>query len=233
MKKEIGWWFPDHEQHLIEWMNAAGQDCAGRPAYQRHKYLEALKWTRPGRRLAVDVGAHIGLWSWQMAQDFGNVIAFEPMPKHAECFEENVLHLPNVFLHGVALGDLPGRVHFKTRTPDSSGDTGVEPTPGAGDVKANIDCLDNFPVDVLGPLDLLKIDCEGYELFVLKGAVETLTRCKPCVIVEQKPETGGAARYGIGVTEACDFLESLGAVRRAGIQGDYIYSWDEDGAAAG
>ena len=42
-----------------------------------------------------------------------------------------------------------------------------------------------------------------------------------------------AARYGIGVTEACDFLESLGAVRRAGIQGDYIYSWDEDGAAAG
>jgi hypothetical protein len=45
--------------------------------------------------------------------------------------------------------------------------------------------------------------------------------------VEQKPETGMADRYGIGVTDGVEFLKSLGAKVRAGIQGDYIMSFDE------
>jgi hypothetical protein len=83
--------------------------------------------------------------------------------------------------------------------------------------------LDSFNIQ---HIDFIKVDCEGYELFVLRGAIETLKRDKPCVIVEQKPETGMADRYGIGVTDGVEFLKSMGAVVRNTISGDYIMSWD-------
>lgn len=224
MKRECGWYLPDGEEHLQAWMRRMKQAVpGGRLGYQQHKYQTALKWVK-ARRVAVDVGAHVGLWSWPMAHDFGRVVAFEPMPAHRDCWFANMEDLPSrgrAILEACALGDRAGEVKMRTRTAGSSGDTGVE-LDGDG-VAAPLRTLDSFGlVDV----DFVKIDCEGYEVFVCAGAEETLRRCRPCVIVEQKPETGGARRYGVGVTDAVAFLECLGARRRAGIQGDYILSWD-------
>lgn len=74
-------------------------------------------------------------------------------------------------------------------------------------------------------VDFLKIDCEGYELEVLKGAKDTLARCKPCVIVEQKARCL-RDNYGISGAPAVDLLRELGAKVRAEISGDWILSWD-------
>lgn len=217
------WYFPDHEEHLQEWMGTVGDRHPlppGRLLYQGAKYRAALKYTTDRRR-AIDIGAHVGLWSYQMMHDFIKVEAFEPMPDHAACWEKNVgrkTFFRN--LYPVALGADQRTVHIRTRTPNSSGDTGVEPD-GEG-VKVDQRTLDSFNFE---SVDLIKIDCEGYELFVCHGAEQTLLRCKPVVIVEQKPETGGPERYGIGETDAVTYLESLGAVKREGIQGDYIMVW--------
>lgn len=227
--EEGGWWLPDGEAHLQEWMLKVNRRVAGRLTYQCHKYEAARSYVR-ARRVAVDVGAHVGLWSWMMAQDFARVIAFEPMAEHRACFEKNVAAMEtHVTLNDCALGAKPGKVRLARRTPNSSGDTGVEPM-----TRANLETqreedlvalrtLDEFALPVL---DFLKIDCEGYELFVLQGARETLKRCKPCIIVEQKPETGMVARYGVGARDAVTFLERLGARVRRAIQGDYILTWD-------
>lgn len=217
-----GWYLPDHEEHLQGWMTGVNARLGDRLTYQRHKYLAALKCVKR-RGVAVDIGAHAALWSWQMAHDFGHVIAFEPMQAHADCFERNMADMTNWTLHRTALGPEEGEVWLRTRTANSSGDTGVEPSgESEGSHKAPLRTLDSYGLD---DVDFVKIDCEGYELFVLQGAVETLLRCKPCVIVEQKPETGMEARYGIGTTDAVAFLEALGAVKRRGIQGDYIMAW--------
>lgn len=220
-----GWWFPDYEEHLQEWMLKVKLQERGRLTYQRHKYLAALKYCKQ-RRFAIDIGGHVGLWAWQMAADFDWVNAFEPMPVHRECFQRNVLEAAgNVDLFDVAVGAECRVVNLRTRTHNSSGDTGVEPdeSPAEDCVQAKMTTLDHWDFD---EVDFIKIDCEGYELFVTQGATETLKRCKPCVIVEQKPETGGPERYGIGMVDAVKYLESLGAKKREAMQGDYIMSWD-------
>lgn len=218
--EEGGWWFPDGEAHLQSWILQMRQPCYGRFGYQKHKYDAAMTYVR-NNRVAVDVGAHVGLWSWPLAWEFETVHSFEPMAAHRACFRANMMDRPNAILHDCALGAEAGFVSLRTRTADSSGDTGVEPD-GQGE-RVPLRTLDSFELPVL---DFLKIDCEGYELFVLKGARETLLRCKPVVVCEQKAETGGAQRYGIGVTDGAEYLMELGARRRQVLQGDYIMSWD-------
>jgi FkbM family methyltransferase len=214
LKQIGGVWLPDNEQHLVTWMQNRNEVVDGKLTYQYHKLQAALLHVKQFR-CAVDVGAHCGLWSMHLARRFNIVHAFEPVAAHRECFMENVPH-PNALLYAVALGDTYGRVAMQT-APSSSGDTTVV----AGD-EVSMMRLDDYDI---GNVDFIKLDCEGYELNVLKGARETLIRCRPCVIVEQKP--GKAQQFGLGETEAVDYLEALGAKLRTAMSGDFILAWDE------
>lgn len=218
MKKFDGWQFPDHEEHLIDWMKKTDKRVHGRLAYQYTKYEMAMKFVK-NRRVAVDVGSHIGLWAWYMAKDFKDVACFEPMEAHQECWRENMKEVKNADLFVHALGAEDGFVALETRTHGSSGDTQV--LVGAQGT------ISIFPLDKfnLRDVDFMKIDCEGYELNVLKGAVDTITRCKPCIIVEQKGDM--SLKYGAGKQEAVEFLKNMGYKLRAEISGDYILSHDE------
>ena len=40
--------------------------------------------------VALDVGAHVGIWSMRLAEKFKRVYAFEPVPKHIECWKQNM-----------------------------------------------------------------------------------------------------------------------------------------------
>lgn len=218
-----GWRFPAGEKHLPAWMQKMnmkrthGKDT--RLLYQANKYNRILPLCR-NRRHAVDIGGHVGLWSWQMAQDFQHVWAFEPMPEHRECYEYNMRDLKNWTLFPFALGDKPGKVHIRTRTPGSSGDTGVDLSGNGTEVELHT--LDEFN---LGTVDFVKIDCEGFELFVLRGGVETLKRNKPVIVVEQKPETGMEKNYNIGTKDAVKFLLDLGARQAFEMAGDHVLTW--------
>lgn len=217
MKKFDQWYLPEHEMHLIEWMKNINRRVDGRLAYQYNKYEMALPYAR-GRGLAIDVGAHIGLWSFWMARDFKEVQAFEPVPEHIECWKMNMMATHgNAHLNTVALGAEIGEVRLGTRTDGSSGDTGIEEN---GQWAARMAPMDIYNFTNVG---LIKIDCEGYELNVLKGAENTLKENRPCVIVEQKGNM--SERYGIPQLAAVAYLESLGARTQAIISGDYILSW--------
>ena len=217
MKQDEQWWMPDDENHLPDHMRSVGRKVNGRLTYQYGKYQMAKAHIKQFRNV-IDVGAHIGLWSWFMALDFENVLAFEPMQEHRECWEKNMEGIRNAGMYPYALGENEALVAVETRTNGSSGDTQVEPGVD-GDIEMRT--IDYFN---LQDVDLIKIDCEGYEEFVLRGAVETLARCKPCVIVEQKRDMSG--RYGLKKQSAVKFLQDMGAVLRGEMCGDYILSWD-------
>ena len=40
--------------------------------------------------VALDIGAHVGIWSMRLAEKFKRVHAFEPVPKHIECWKQNM-----------------------------------------------------------------------------------------------------------------------------------------------
>lgn len=213
MKFEDGWYFPDGEEHLPAWMAdpRVRMILNGRPAYQGQKQQAALDLCT-NFRVAVDVGAHVGLWSFNLAHRFDTVHAFEPVQAHRECFERNVLAVvDNVELHPEALGEREGRVSIRTE-PTSSGDSRVD---GPGDIEMR--SLDNYGLE---NVDLLKIDAEGYELFILRGAEELIARQKPVVVVEQK--RGHASRYGLGDKDAVGWLQSMGYRLAREISGDFI-----------
>ena len=219
-----GWWLPDGEEHLQEYLTRRNQWINGRLQYQRSKFLEAMKWVVGPRRLAVDVGAHAGLWSMTLAEYFDNVVAFEPVQEHAACWQKNMEGIGNAVLFPIALGERAGTVRLK---PMPGASMKIRVYAGIDDVvEAPIQRLDDLTVDSKAPIDFLKIDVEGYEYFVCRGGEQTLLRSKPVVIVEQKPATGMLENYGIRETEAVLYLESLGAKQRVEINGDYVLSWD-------
>lgn len=222
MKQSHGWWFPDHEVHLIDWMNSKKNKVVmnGRSAYQGNKQLAALKHCKQFR-MAVDVGAHVGLWSFNLAHRFKQVYAFEPVAEHRLCFLENMLDTTfrellqatsNVVLRPYALGTGPGFVVIETET-GSSGNSAV----GAGPGEIEMRTLDSFDFQ---ELDFLKIDTEGFEENVLRGGEQTIKACKPVIVVEQKRDM--ASRFGLEPLGAVRLLGSWGYQIAQEISGDFI-----------
>lgn len=210
-------YLPDGEEHLTMMIDK-GPIVDGKGTYQYHKYKAALAAT-PDRRRVIDVGAHVGLWSMHFVRDFEAVEAFEPIEAHRDCFKRNV-QSAKVKLWGFACGDHEGWVAMNVN-PKSSGDTWVQPKADvAGTNTAQLTTIDFFGFK---DVDLIKLDCEGYELYALKGAVETIKEWKPTIIVEQKP--GRAEKYGLGRTDSVPFLEGLGMRKHAELGGDYIMVW--------
>lgn len=217
-----GVWLPDGETHLVDWMRKMNRVVNGKLTYQHHKLEAALRYVK-NWRAAVDVGAHCGLWSMHLVELFSIVHAFEPVQAHRDCFQKNVpFGLDRAPLYAVALGEEVGTIRIET-APTSSGDSRVAGAAKSGQPGAvPLRRLDEYE---LQDVDFMKLDCEGYELFALRGAEGTLVRCRPCVIVEQKP--GRAEHFGLPRTGAVDYLQGLGAKLRAEMSGDYVLSWDE------
>lgn len=218
MKQFQGVWFPDHETHLQAWMAKAGEIVDGKGTYQVKKLRAAVDMCKR-RRVAVDVGGHVGLWSMQLAKMFDEVHAFEPVAEHRACFQKNVFADAEsrfakhpAHLHAMALGEKEGSIAIHT-TKFSSGDSWVK---GKGDIPMRT--LDSFE---LTDVDFIKIDTEGYEKNVLLGAAVTIVNCKPVIIVEQKRDMS-ATRFGLPALAAVTYLQALGYTIAKEMSGDYI-----------
>lgn len=193
-----GLWWPDLEDHLLPY---------GR-AYQHEVRAEALKLT-PNRRTCVDVGAHVGIASLDFAESFDLVLAFEPVPPTFECLVLNTRHLPNVSPVRLALSDRDGKVEILENAVNTGNSV---PSFFLEDYPSGAAVVETKPLDAyhLDSVDLIKIDVEGFEAFVLLGAEETIKRCKPTIILEVK---------GIGALEE----DPQRPLRILGEWGYYLY----------
>lgn len=142
-------------------------------------------WNRGGT--FIDVGANIGDWSRVGAQVFQKVMAFEPNPKLVTKLRRE-LPPEVVTVLDCALSDEPGfaTLHIPVRKgkPDTglaSLDPNAIGTASHRTVQVRTTPLDEFRLTYI---DAIKIDVEGFEERVLRGAVRTIERNQPVLVVE-------------------------------------------------
>ena len=211
-RSAYGWVLPASDRHFSKYLSTAPK-VDGRRMYQAQHIQQSLQFCAL-RRTALDVGGHVGFWSYYLSLAFQRVHAFEPNELFAQCFERNV-RARSVTLHRVALGEAERRIALQV-DPENTGATHVRPgAEGAIPMRR----LDDFALD---EVDFVKIDVEGFERQVLEGARDTLARCRPVVIVEQKEFAG---RYGVEQYAAAELLQSLGAKPVAQVVKDLIFAW--------
>ena len=129
------------------------------------KYVE--QW-----RVCLDIGSNIGQWTRPLAKRFESVVCFEPNPNFRECFKKNIQE-KNVLLWPYGLSDKEHKAKQdfnSTVLHEEDGD---------------IDCrtLDSFG---LTNIDFVKIDVDGFEIPLLNGARETLSKNDPVINIEMK-----------------------------------------------
>ena len=206
MKQVYNYWLPDSDEHF-EKMITKRISQGGPAQYQDDVRDEAYKYVNDFS-IAVDVGANVGFWSVPLSDKFEKVISFEPIAQVYECLVENTKNLSNIKLNNFALGSETKNVNMVFDS-SNTGNSYIDGNPGNIKVKK----LDDSFMPKFG---LIKIDCERHELEVLKGAVNTLLKYKPIVVVEQQPETEECAGK---------FLKELGAIELGNVRKDYIFGW--------
>jgi FkbM family methyltransferase len=150
------------------------------------------KLVKPGT-VAIDVGANLGQYSAVMDRALcgkGFVLAFEPNPIAYEELVRGAQHKAIVPMQ-FALSSSVGTSRLRVPTTESGelqiqlGSLNHRADEGRGrDFEVEVQTLDNFLPMFQLPVSILKIDVEGFELEVLKGAEQTLEHHHPPIIVE-------------------------------------------------
>jgi FkbM family methyltransferase len=172
---------------------------------------------------AVDVGAHRGAILGQIARvaPLGRHIAYEPLP---DCAAYLRREFPNIDIRQAALSDQTGTTTFLhiEQAPEYSGlrqrnYPGFESS-SRQEIAVRTERLDDaLPADFRP--SLIKIDVEGAEMLVLRGAAETLRVHRPVVIFE----------HGIGATESYGYVSGEIHDLLCGESGMRIFDLDGQG----
>jgi FkbM family methyltransferase len=168
------------------------------------------KIIRPGIQF-IDIGANIGFFSLLVAKHAGKngkVVAFEPtrygFDKTSKNLALNSFH--NITLEKIALSDKndEAEMFFNASWPI---DNQFEPKEKIPE-KLRFETLDWYVKRMNIPnIDLIKIDVDGFEFKILKGARETLAKMSPLIILEICGYT--LKRNGDSIKDIVDYLLSF------------------------
>ncbi len=140
--------------------------------------------------VVLDIGAHHG-WFFHCWQDWcpsARVYAFEPFPDSFAAMEQQYGADPRVSLCQAAVGDAPGSLTLNVLTESKVSNSFLQPraetwrrvgyaTGAIETLTVPVTTIDTYALDQgIDAVYLMKIDVQGYELQVLRGALETLPR---------------------------------------------------------
>jgi len=162
----------------------------------------------------LDIGANIGWYCLNLSKyvPLGCIIAFEPIPKTFEYLKNNIKinNIKNVKINDFGLSDAEGAFEFYY-DPKLSGSSSLKSLHESRKheiVKCKLKRLDDLIINLTSRIDLIKCDVEGGELFVIKGALETLKKMKPVLFLELLRKW--SAKFGYHPNDAIRLLKEIG-----------------------
>jgi len=198
-------WFVNRHSYAITW--------------EPEEYAALDRHVKPGMTV-FDVGAHDGLYTLALAKRVGahgRVVSFEPSPDTFEVLRTNVANngfSDRVRTENCLVGDREAEVDFHwvadESSPLNSAATGVEhlASAEARTIRRPMITLDAFCAREGITPNLIKMDIEGFELNLLRGAQETLRSASPILFMELHPVS--LNNLGQSVDELSEFLKGLG-----------------------
>ncbi|MFW0776214.1 MAG: FkbM family methyltransferase [Rickettsiales bacterium] len=162
------WYWPSHDEKLKQvndWVRDA--DIA-------FKHIKRFD-------VAVQAGGACGVWPAYLAKHFKYVVTFEPVDTNYECLVKNVEGLPNVKHFKAALAEKKKGLSMSLDEFEKN-NCGAHYAKDGGRTPA-------IPIDQLNlkRCDFIALDVEGYEYQALLGAMTTIGKFKPVIMIEEKP----------------------------------------------
>jgi FkbM family methyltransferase len=150
--------------------------------------IHLLRRTAKSNWVAFDVGANVGAVSLAFARYIGpaaQIHAFEPGPPNLLRLRANLALNPTlaatITVHAAGIGETPGELRWQ----EEDGNPGNAMLGASGTHAVPVFTLDDFAAkQALTRLDFIKVDVEGMELSVFRGAQQTLKKFRPVLYFE-------------------------------------------------
>jgi len=188
MIKIKNYYLPEDDEHYLNYFKKFDHY---QEAQRNRSLSQVSNWG-----FAIDIGANIGLWSKDLSEYFDNTVCFEPNSKCIEYLKKNI-NIKKSVIYNHALGSFntqmdlytpscSGGSSFINRTKIGTNEDGSKIYGNFSDTtskqKTIIKTLDSFNFE---NVDFIKIDVQGFELEVLKGAHKTLKENNPIICIEE------------------------------------------------
>jgi FkbM family methyltransferase len=159
--------------------------------WERHMHLIIEQFVNSDS-VVVECGCHIGTHTVKLAMLCKTLYGFEPMPSTYEVLLKNlqVNKITNATIFNEGVSDTIGETKYSWICDGNPGSSGLENNPmgkpswiqtTTQDIPVQLRTIDSLQ---LPTLDFLKIDVEGYEVLAIQGAMDTIKRCRPVIVME-------------------------------------------------
>lgn len=169
----------------------------------------------------VDVGANIGYYTTLFGKhlrDRGSVYAFEPSQRNFSLLERNAqinwIDKTNIVMERIAVSDADGQATLYQHNVKPGNTSLIDPKSGQDEHQISsyvvpTRSLDSYFTGKQVFVDVLKVDVEGYEFPVLRGAVETIKASKNIrLVIEWDPARW--RRIGVSASDVITLVSDLG-----------------------
>lgn len=185
-----------------KWIKGSGVNGYWLGSYER-KQTEIFGKTVNKGDVVFDIGAHVGFYSLLSAEltgKYGKVFSFEPLPENVKFLKKHVEinNYKNILIFDNAVSDKSGHAFFKKEDSRSQGRLS-----DSGKFKVEMIAIDDWIASKkLSIPNVMKIDTEGAEMNVLKGAENALKANRPIIFL--------SIHSGESRKKCCDYLLSMG-----------------------
>ena len=152
------------------------------------EFLEEIRRNLIGESVIIDIGANIGNHSIYFSKmNINNTIyGFEPLAETYNMLKRNIElnHLSNVNIYNIALGDKVGYGEIELNGYKTH-NLGLTKVKYSNKKDIRFDTLDNFVTkNHITGINLVKIDVEGFEAYVLEGMKDVIKKFNPYIWIE-------------------------------------------------